>query len=349
VSRAVTESEFKTNNFDLLRILAATQVVLVHSAAHLGLGRPAGLSLVEAFPGVPIFFAISGFLISASFERSRDVRSYTRNRMLRIYPGLWCVVLATVLVATLFGFGFLHLRALFWLACQMGGLIYTPGFLRSFGMGSYNGALWSIPIELQFYFLLPFFYLGVVRTERARTLVFAAAWLVFVVAAFLLAIGDSAVEAFHPKLLYYSFIPHIYLFLTGVLLQRWNAQRSRWIVGKGLPWVAAYLVVHFTVPWGVNRVFGPIVLAVATVSTAYTLPGLSQRLLRGNDISYGVYIYHGLIINILIELGHKGRLFYVPVVLVLTLVAGWLSWRFIERPFLRRKRHALHAVPGGSA
>jgi peptidoglycan/LPS O-acetylase OafA/YrhL len=167
VSRAVTESEFKTNNFDLLRILAATQVVLVHSAAHLGLGRPAGLSLVEAFPGVPIFFAISGFLISASFERSRDVRSYTRNRMLRIYPGLWCVVLATVLVATLFGFGFLHLRALFWLACQMGGLIYTPGFLRSFGMGSYNGALWSIPIELQFYFLLPFFYLGVVRTERA--------------------------------------------------------------------------------------------------------------------------------------------------------------------------------------
>jgi peptidoglycan/LPS O-acetylase OafA/YrhL len=238
------------------------------------------------------------------------------------------------------------MRGLLWVICQLAGLIFTPGFLRSFGIGSYNGALWSIPIELQFYILLPFFYLGVIRTERSRTAVFAVAWLVFVVVAFLFALADSAVEPRHPKVLYYTFIPHIDMFLTGALLQRWHAQRSRWIVGKGLLWVAAYLVVHFTVPWGaVDRVGGSLMMAVATVSMAYTVPGLSQRLLRGNDISYGVYIYHGLIINILVELGYKGRLLYIPLVILVTFVAGWLSWRFVERPFLRLKRHALHAVP----
>jgi peptidoglycan/LPS O-acetylase OafA/YrhL len=345
--------EFKINNFDLLRILAATQVVLVHSIAHLGLGRPLGLPLVEAFPGVPIFFAISGFLISASFERARDVRSYARNRVLRIYPGLWCVVLVTVPVAALFGFDFLHLRALLWLACQLVGLIFTPGFLKSFGFGSYNGALWTIPIELQFYVLLPFFYLGV-RTEKSRTAVFGAAWLAFVIVAFLYALraqplAENAIETLPHKLFRYSFIPHIYMFLTGVLLQRLHAQRSRWIVGKGLAWMAAYLVVHFTVPWGaVGYVAGSLMMAVATISLAYTAPGLSQRLLRGNDLSYGVYIYHGLILNILIELGYVGRISYVPLVIALAFVAGWLSWRFVERPFLRRKRGALHAVPGGA-
>src|SRR5689334_19790981 len=97
------EAGFKPNNFDLLRILAATQVLVVHSARHLGLAKPPWWWLLEAFPGVPIFFAISGFLIAASYERSSTLRNYARNRFLRICPGLWCCVLATIPVAMFFG------------------------------------------------------------------------------------------------------------------------------------------------------------------------------------------------------------------------------------------------------
>jgi peptidoglycan/LPS O-acetylase OafA/YrhL len=176
----------KVNNFGLLRILAATQVVLGHSLAHLELARPRWWSLVDAFPGVPIFFAISGFLISASFERSPKVRNYARNRLLRIYPGLWCCILVTTVVAVAFGYAMLTVPGLIWFGSQLVAIIYPPSFLKSFGFGSYNGSLWTIPIELQFYFLLPLLYWAT-RGTKHRTTMIAATWAVFTVVAWLFA------------------------------------------------------------------------------------------------------------------------------------------------------------------
>jgi peptidoglycan/LPS O-acetylase OafA/YrhL len=343
-------ADFRVNNFDLLRILAATQVVLVHAVAHLGLVPPPGWPLVNAFPGVPIFFAISGFLISASFERTPSLAGYARNRILRIYPALWCVVLLTVAVAAALGFAFPGLRALAWLAAQLVGLVFTPSFLAGFGFGSYNGALWTIPIELQFYALLPLFYAGARRESAQPTWRFAIAFAVFLALAYAYALtspplAENVAEPFLRKVFRYSFVPHIYLFLVGVLLQRLGAHRSRWIAGKGAWWLGAYLAVHFLLPWGTaNYVFGTLLMAIMTVAFAYTAPGLSHALLRGNDVSYGVYIYHGLVINALIELGHRGRAELLPLVVLATFVAAFLSWRLVERPFLRRKKQTIHAV-----
>ncbi len=341
--------DFKVNNFDLLRILAATQVVIAHTTAHLDLPKLPLWKLVEAFPGVPIFFAISGFLISASFERNSSLRTYGRNRLLRIVPGLWCVVLLTIPVAWAFGFSFLHVRALAWLAAQLVALVYTPGFLKPFGFGSYNGALWTIPIELQFYVVLPVFY-GLTRRAKDRTTWFVAFWVVFTAIGWMYArwsapLAEDVVEPIGHKLFRYSFVPHIYMFLTGVLLQRWNAHQSRWIGGKGLFWLAGYLAVHLMLPEGAwSFVVSSLLMAVTVISLAYTGEGVAERLLRGNDISYGVYIYHGLILNVLVELGvmrHGGLL---ALVLVATYVVGFASWRLVERPFLKRKKAAMHAV-----
>ena len=71
-----------------------------------------------------------------------------------------------------------------WYLAQLVGLIFTPGFLQGFGFGSYNGALWTIPIELQFYFLLPLLYLATRRLpEKQRTMVFVATFAVFAIIA----------------------------------------------------------------------------------------------------------------------------------------------------------------------
>jgi len=341
------EKEFKVNNFDLLRILAAAQVVLAHGAAHLGLTKPGWWGIVDAFPGVPIFFVISGFLISASFERSPALGNYVRNRLLRIFPALWCCVLLTVVVAALFGFNFFNRSALIWLPAQLVGLIYTPGFLKPFGFGSYNGSLWTIPIELQFYVLLPLLYLGS-RSEARRTRLVAGVFLAFTIAAYLFArvtppLAESESEPLAHKLFRYSFIPHIYLFFAGMLLQRWHVQRSGWFVGKGPLWLAAYLLIHFALPYGAaTYTAGTILLGVAAVTLAFTAPRLSSLVLRGNDISYGVYIYHGLIINILLERHLRGHAMHLVVVVLLTIVAGLASWKLVERPFLRRKRRSFH-------
>jgi len=339
-------SDLRINNFDLLRIFAALQVVMIHSALHLGVAQPGWWWLVDAFPGVPIFFMISGFLISASYERSSSVASYARNRILRIYPGLWCCLLVTILVASLFGFGFVRWQALEWLVCQLVGVIYTPHFLRSFGFGSYNGSLWTIPIELQFYAVLPILY-WLTRKAANRTALYGVAWVLFLAIAFgatmiFEPLGEPGDEPLVQKLLRYSFLPNFYLFLTGVLFQRLQVYRYRWIAGKGLYWVAGYLLLIRFVPYtDPGYVVFMLLLAVAAVSVAYTAPTLAHKILRGNDISYGVYIYHGLLINIFIELGLTGRGIYVGLIACCAGTVAYLSWIAVERPFLRRKKQTL--------
>jgi peptidoglycan/LPS O-acetylase OafA/YrhL len=348
-----SSADFKFNNFDLLRLFAATQVVLSHSAAHLDIARPSWWQIIEAFPGVPIFFVISGFLISASYERTSSVRAYARNRILRIYPGLWCCIFVTVAVAGAFGFAFDGGRALAWLGAQLVGLIYTPQFLKSFGFGSYNGSLWTIPIELQFYLLLPILY-AIIRRPSARS-AYLGAFLLFFVAVAIATnrsfqpLAEVLQEPLGQKVLRYSFIPHFYLFLAGVVLQRVSAQHSRWVVGKGLHWLAAYLAIHFLIPnSAVTYVVATMTLGVAVVAIAYTRPRLSEHVLRGNDISYGVYIYHGLLLNIFVQLGLTGQYKFLIAVLLLTYPVAYLSWLLVERPLLRRKKQTIHATPAAT-
>lgn len=341
------KQEFKLNNFDLLRIFAASQVLVCHTVLHLHVSAPEWLmKLVHAFPGVPIFFVISGFLISLSYERSSSLASYCRNRVLRIFPGLWCCVLSTVVVATLCGFGFANGKGLAWIASQFAGAIYTPGFLKAFGVGSYNGSLWTIPVELQFYFILPALYWATSERAQSQTKTFALTWLAFVLIALAATLvfpplGGPQDEPLVQKLVRYSFLPHFFLFMTGVLLQRLHAHTSKWIAGKGGYWLAAYLAVYYALPDSTAYyVPSTLLLGVVAVSLAYTAPGASQAILRGNDISYGVYIYHGLLVNVIVELKLAGRVEFWMVAACTYLVA-YLSWILVERPFLRRKKQTI--------
>ena len=339
--------EFKINNFDLLRILAASQVMVSHALIHLHVSAPPWLvEALHAFPGVPIFFVISGFLISASYERSSGLESYYRNRVLRIFPGLWCCVIATALVAAFCGFSLVNGQATVWLVSQLAGAIYTPRFLKDFGIGSYNGSLWTIPVELQFYFLLPVLYWLTRKEAKYRTTHFCLAWLAFVAIAlaarFMFPSLDEAQDASTlGKFVRYSFLPHFFLFMTGVVLQRLKVHESTWIAGKGIYWLAAYVAFHWALPTApATYVLAKLLLAVAAVSVAYTAPSLSQRILRGNDISYGVYIYHGLLINLFVELGLAGGAECL-ILAACTFVVAYLSWVGIERPFLRKKKQTI--------
>jgi peptidoglycan/LPS O-acetylase OafA/YrhL len=342
------DKEFKINNFDLLRIFAASQVMVAHAVLHLNISAPPWLmKLIHAFPGVPIFFCISGFLISASYERSTSLKSYCRNRVLRIFPGLWCCVLATVLVASLCGFSFVNGEALVWMIGQFAGAIYTPGFLKNFGVGSYNGSLWTIPVELQFYIVLPALYWMIHKATKDQAKYFWLVWVAFVAIGFVASFAFSSLngpesEPTLQKLIRYSFFPHFFLFMTGVVLQRLKAHESEWIAGKGGYWLAAYIVIYYAVPTAaVTYVPITLLLAVVTVSMAYTAPRAAQKTLRGNDISYGVYIYHGLLINFFVEMGLVGSSALMIPLMSCTYLVGYVSWVAVERPFLRRKKHTI--------
>ncbi len=124
---------FRVNNFDLLRILAATQVLIIHSMARLEIPVPPSLRWLEWFPGVPIFFVISGYLVSASFERQSNITRYLRNRFLRIYPGLWACIGLTFIVAIALGFMPGPFMDFVWPTIQLLGFIFTPHLLQHIG------------------------------------------------------------------------------------------------------------------------------------------------------------------------------------------------------------------------
>lgn len=360
----------RLNNFDLIRLLAAVQVVVTHAIGHTPLVMqlsPWGRQLFEALmllPGVPVFFVISGFLIAKSFERNpADVAGYFWRRGLRIFPALWVCLLVTL--AVLGGFGFLQGEFLFsktfaaWLAGQVSFLqFYNPEHFRGFGIGVANGALWTITVELQFYVFIPILhYLTTARPLVRKWLVAALFFISF--ASYCVMdhqvngpAGFSGAPIAY-KLLHVTLIPHLWMFLLGILIH-WNFDRLRpWLEGKFLPYLLGYaafmallvtLIDHRSLPFYLAYLPSRILLALATIAAAYSARPLSQKLLGGTDISYGIYIYHSIVINVMVQLGWMGSFGAVPAVFVASVGLALLSWHLVEKPALACKAASPRAL-----
>jgi peptidoglycan/LPS O-acetylase OafA/YrhL len=330
------------NNFDYIRLFAATQVVVLHSVHELNLDAPAWVALLKPFSGVPIFFVVSGFLITASYERSSSLLSYAEKRARRIFPGLWACVLVTSLVLVALGYPLLTLQGAAWFVSQLAGLIYTPAVLRSFGFGTYNGSLWTIVVELQFYATVPVLSLVVGRV-RDRRILLASLLAVAILVALLIRLQVPSTsgmfegpESLPAKLLRYSFVTHYFLFLLGATAFYLSLHTRPWLRGRALPWLALLLAIYFLAPASVPTiVVGQIVLGLLTIAAAHTAIGPNR--LKGTDISYGVYLFHGLILSLFVEFGWVGNVIFLYAVLFGAYLAGWLSWTLIERRALRRE------------
>ena len=92
----------KENNFDIIRLFAASLVIISHSFGFAGkddiLAAASGYTSLGIL-GVYIFFIISGHLISQSFLSRGSVMVCFIGRLLRIYPALIAIVLFTIFVA----------------------------------------------------------------------------------------------------------------------------------------------------------------------------------------------------------------------------------------------------------
>jgi peptidoglycan/LPS O-acetylase OafA/YrhL len=93
-----------SNNFDAIRLVAALFVLIGHSPAIL-LNRELEwdpfLQMIGTsihFTGVLIFFTISGFLITRSWEFKKNILDFFIARFLRIFPALICVIILSVFV-----------------------------------------------------------------------------------------------------------------------------------------------------------------------------------------------------------------------------------------------------------
>lgn len=342
------------NNFDLVRLLAAAQVALIHGVEHLGLRLPAHetcLKLLQAFPGVPVFFCISGFLISASFQRSGSLRDFLANRVLRIFPALWiCFGLSVVLIASSGYFsrnGFPIADFFIWAAAQLSFVqFYNPDFLRGYGVGAANGSLWTIPVEMQFYLLTPILIATFHNRKRLFLFMFAS----FLIINFLYTqiLVDNTDLRLLRKFAAITFLPWIYMFMMGAACQFYWPRIRGWLEGRFSLWLAACaaaatLSLFVDVGIGSNTVAFPwaVLLLGLTLSAAFTRPGLAETLLARNDISYGVYIYHMPIYNFGLEIGVPVGTAWMWALLAIVAVVACLSWRWVEKPALALKRQTI--------
>jgi peptidoglycan/LPS O-acetylase OafA/YrhL len=361
------------NNFDLIRLLAAYQVVAIHVRDHLQVPIHEGFAL---FPGVPVFFIVSGFLVTASLAHCANLGEYLRNRALRIYPGLWAMTAVTVIV--LLGFGQItvatpRLMLSAYLLAQVTFLQHAGNGLwlfRQFGTGSVNGALWTIATELQFYVLLPYLFWCASRLSRPRSrylffvLLFCASVVLYEVELrpWTAASWDrTALPWLLLTGLYISIPTHLFGFLIGVIFYLQLPLLIRFVQGKFLWWLLGYVAFSLLLWKGFGLIGSQLdknvfcllghrlLLGGLVFSLAYSLPGIAHKLLRGNDISYGVYVYHMLVINSLLQLGLTHAWRYALLVAALTGMIALCSWRWVERPALRLKRRWAPAEKRGVA
>jgi peptidoglycan/LPS O-acetylase OafA/YrhL len=357
-------NERHANNFDAVRLFAAISVVIQHAALHLHAGflwytPDNGLWF---FDGVALFFVLSGAMVYASADKcarqGRPTRDYLRNRLLRVVPAIYAYLAVMVLV--LFGLGVVavttaadpHLWA--WVASTAVLVpVYHPPTFAHFGVGVVNGSLWTIPAEVSFYLSVPVLVWLSRRAGFWPTILSALATGLAGAAVYGM-LGGSIAAQMTGKLLGITFVPWLGYFMIGVVVARlWrHLPHSGYLTVVA---VAAYLGCRWLrgeVPAGASPVIavaGALPLAYLAFWVGYRGPAMLRRITgRIGDLSFGVYIWHMPVINLLIWWGaRRGPLHgtvLVTLVLVVSLGLAFMSWRLVEKPALRLKRYTTRAA-----
>jgi peptidoglycan/LPS O-acetylase OafA/YrhL len=329
----------RRNNFDILRLTAAIAVLVSHSFVLSGHHEPTIGSLTVGTIAVFVFFAISGFLITRSWEREPRLGAFLAKRILRIFPALIVVVLLTALVAgplltSLSGGSYFGAHET-WTYVFKNVILFQqyvlPGVFTHNPYGTaVNGSLWTLPTEFRAYLFIAL--LGVLTLLARRRAVVA-------ILAFVYLLG--LVAPAHTSLLFGTLMFYR-VFLVGAILYLWRDEipRSRT--------AAAGLIIAWVALSGTSAGVAAATVAIsyAAIVLAYEKPALT-RLTKHGDFSYGIYLWAFPVQQTIAHLWHHvSSLEMIVVSLPSTVLLAIGSWRLVEGPALTlRRRVARTAAP----
>lgn len=330
------QSKDSSNNFLILRLLAATLVVFGHSGA-LSQKLPGYVDWIYLITGyrysgdigLHIFFVISGFLVFASYDNRKDFSSYLRARVLRIFPALIVFLLLVSIVlggllTTLSGAEYYRSVGLWKYIFTNASLVDVVwGIPSVMDGGSISGTLWTLGVEFRLYLIVGVLgLLGVTLTRtEANISILALVALAFAYPLYTPVIGGNE-----------DFLRVSACFAFGSLL---------YINRHSVPLNARLLVVLVVLTALSNKLpsygymcagvlaYGVFVFAFAS---KIKVPGFIE------DFSYGIYLY-GWPIQMLVhylmpEAGpYKMMLISIPASWIL----GALSWHLVEKKCLSFK------------
>lgn len=355
-----------------LRALSALGVLTWHVWSHPTLSPVYGVAvgpltrpLDTARVGVAMFFVLSGFLLYRPFAAAivrgtplPSVGRYARHRFLRIAPAYWTVLLA---VAVLFQHALLH-RPVELLANLTLTQTYVPAYQYDWSVAYGIVPAWSLTVEVAFYVVLPLLVVGAARlTYAGRLSRRAAAGLpvagLALVGSVSTVVGDELV---HSSIWEVGFLAHAHWFAAGMAValvriasEDGRGRASRW-------WPAAALAAVVLPPVAVEGYQrgalsfldeqSLLVVACAAVLALVVIPHRGPRVARvlewrplvsAGVVSYSAFLWHEPILRALRDrhLTHGGALglgLDLALVLALTAVASAATYRWIERPAMRR-------------
>lgn len=331
-----------SNNFDFLRVLAALLVLISHcpelfnysvfnsdplnQSIGMGMGRTAVL----------IFFIISGYLITRSWESKKSISKFFISRFLRIYPALIVITILSVfvlgpLLTTLNTSEYFNHHTTYKYLENVSAYrmtYYLPGVFEDNPLkGSINGSLWTIAYEFTCYLVIAL--VGVLSIlKRKYGIVIILLGLILVDIFFKEQWNSIVIPVLGID--FKTLTPGLLFFLAGAAYYKYRSEVPFNLLGVLLSFAILYLLRDTTFYFSISiLVFPYLVLSIVFMPIPFL-----NKVGKYGDFSYGIYLYAFPIQQIL-------ALFFYPkisgpILILLTLLClaifSFLSWNLVEKP-----------------
>jgi peptidoglycan/LPS O-acetylase OafA/YrhL len=349
----VLGAEHRANNFDALRLLAASLVVVAHGYALTGKpGLWASHGVDFGLIGVTTFFAISGYLVTASWRSQPRIYPFVAKRLLRIMPALVVIVLVIAylmgpLVTALTAGSYLSdWQTHSWVIHNVlfDPVYQLPGVFTDHVNTAANGSLWSLAVEIRAYGLVMLCgLLGLFAGWRIVLLIaIGVAFAVLSLPSFWATpdplLGPAAQNTIRDVVgAGPSGTSVMIAFVAGMLIQTQRRRLRLHPLAGGL--AAALFLASYWLSPGARTVLLPLALTYLVLFLAYETPPLPW-LTRWGDASYAIYLLAFPVEQLTI--GALGDSAAPGAVIAISLPICWalalVSWRLVEAPMLKLKK-----------
>ena len=326
------------DNINLIRLLLAVQVMAQHYASYYNFHLS---SIVSYFPGVPGFFFLSGLLIHKSYLIRP--KNFFFRRFFRIEPLLVVVSLfGIILIIGYFekkggGGDSISLELLIiWLFSQISIFqAYNPNEFRGIGTSVINGSLWTIGVEILFYLSFPMLMKAYSSSKLCLLGVFTLSLFVYCYSPEVFNINlyqNHSIKEF----LDLTPITWGWMFMVGVYFSIYNK-----VIQKISKYFLIAIIIITIIINGEYLGFclvdgklspGYFILYIMFIYyIAYKVPIIAFS----NDLSYGIYCWHMLVLNFSIVFGINS----LPITVSTTIVLSFITFKLIEEPFISFARN----------
>ncbi|WP_313093023.1 acyltransferase family protein [Chryseobacterium flavum] len=332
----------RSNNFDFLRLLFASLVIVSHSYPLTGKPEIIGVLTNEQLSlgslSVDCFFIMSGYLIMMSLQRSKSPQEYIWKRLLRLYPAYIVLLMLTMLFLPVLyqGNNIFHEKSywsyfpnsftLYKIQYEVKGIFENNPYPKAI-----NGSLWSLSYEFTMYIALLFLY----PLRKSKYIIYIVTGIFLISFYFTVNkvpfLGNTMKKVFlHPD----QFYRLCTYFMAGSSFVFINFKKMNFLWVKWLLFFILLASLYLEIFKYVSPVILPLlILLVGTSSTQY-INNIGKKI---GDISYGVYIYAFIVQQTLMYYWGLGTLVLMVVSIMITYLLAYGSWHLIEKKMLTYK------------